>query len=79
MTGYNYNFTPRSHSKEQKIRRKLNKLCHGVNLSNLSDEEIWKKGINLDYLIDAYHNLNMGDRFFRPFFELLVGTDMYVK
>ncbi|EXZ07196.1 hypothetical protein M139_0425 [Bacteroides fragilis str. S23L24] len=77
MTGYNYNFTPRS-IPGAKNPPQLNKLCHGVNLSNLSDEEIWKKGINLDYLIDAYHNLNMGDRFFRPFFELLVGTD-YVR
>ena len=77
MTGYNYNFTPHS-IPGAKNPPQLNKLCHGVNLSNLSDEEIWKKGINLDYLIDAYHNLNMGDRFFRPFFELLVGTD-YVR
>ena len=77
MTGYNYNFTPRS-IPGAKNPPQLNKLCHGVNLSNLSDEEIWKQGINLDYLIDAYHNLNMGDRFFRPFFELLVGTD-YVR
>ena len=77
MTGYNYNFTPRS-IPGAKNPPQLNKLCHGVNLNNLSDEEIWKKGINLDYLIDAYHNLNMGDRFFRPFFELLVGTD-YVR
>lgn len=56
----------------------LNKLCHGVNLSNLSDEDIWKKGVNLTYIIDAYRNLNMGDHFFRPFFELLIGTD-YVR
>ena len=29
-------------------------------------------------VIDAYKNLNIGDHFFRPFFELLVGTD-YVR
>ena len=41
MTGYNYNFTPRS-IPGAKNPPQLNKLCHGVNLSNLSDEEIWK-------------------------------------
>lgn len=77
MTGYNYSFTPRS-VPGAKSPPQLNKLCHGVNLSNLSDEDIWKKGVNLTYIIDAYRNLNMGDHFFRPFFELLIGTD-YVR
>ena len=77
MTGYNYSFTPRS-VPGAKNPPQLNKLCHGVNLSNLSDEDIWKKGVNLTYIIDAYRNLNMGDHFFRPFFELLIGTD-YVR
>jgi hypothetical protein len=44
----------------------------------MSDEEIWKRGVDLSYVIDAYKNLNIGDHFFRPFFELLVGTD-YVR
>ena len=66
MTGYNYSFTPRS-VPGAKNPPQLNKLCHGVNLSNLSDEDIWKKGVNLTYIIDAYRNLNMGDHFFRPF------------
>ena len=34
--------------------------------------------MDLTYIIDAYRNLNMGDHFFRPFFELLIGTD-YVR
>lgn len=49
-----------------------------MNLSELSNEEIWKKGVDLSYLIDAYRNLNMDDYFFRPFFELLTGRD-YVR
>ena len=49
-----------------------------MNLSNMSDEEIWKRGIDLSYVIDAYRNLNMDDHFFRSFFELLIGTD-YVR
>ena len=41
-------------------------------------EEIWKRGVDLTYVIDAYRNLNLDDHFFRPFFELLVGRD-YVR
>ena len=77
MTGYDYSFTPRS-VPGAKNPPQLNRLCHGVNLSTLSDEEIWKKGIDLSYVIDAYNNLHMDDYFFRPFFEKLIGVD-YVR
>ena len=77
MTGYNYSFTPQSTS-AAKNPPQLGRLCHGVNLSALSEEEIRKKGVDLSYLIDAYRNLNMDDYFFRPFFERLIGTD-YVR
>ena len=77
MTGYNYSFTPQSTS-GTKNPPQLGRLCHGVNLSELSEEEIRKKGVDLSYLIDAYRNLNMDDYFFRPFFERLIGTD-YVR
>lgn len=77
MTGYDYSFTPRS-VPGAKNPPQLNKLCHGVDLSSMSNETIWRRGVDLTYLIDAYRNLNLGDHFFRPFFELLVGTD-YVR
>lgn len=77
MKGYKFEFTPQSVS-GAKNPPQLNRLCHGVDLSGLSDEEIWKKGIDLSYVIDAYKNLNLDDHFFRPFFELLIGTD-YVR
>lgn len=77
MTGYDYSFTPRS-VPGAKNPPQLNRLCHGVNLSTLSDEEIWKKGIDLSYVIDAYNNLHMDDYFFRSFFEKLIGVD-YVR
>lgn len=77
MTGYRYSFTPHS-LPGAKNPPQLNKLCHGVDLSGMSNEEIWKRGVDLTYIIDAYRNLNLGDHFFRPFFELLVGTD-YVR
>ena len=74
MLGYDYTFTPQS-IPGAKNPPQLNRICHGVNLSELSNEEIWKKGVDLSYLIDAYRNLNMDDYFFRPFFELLTGRD----
>ena len=77
MLGYDYTFTPQS-IPGAKNPPQLNRICHGVNLSELSNEEIWKKGVDLSYLIDAYRNLNMDYYFFRPFFELLTGRD-YVR
>ena len=77
MLGYDYTFTPQS-IPGAKNPPQLNRICHGVNLSELSNEEIWKKGVDLSYLIDAYRNLNMEDYFLRQFFELLSGRD-YVR
>ena len=77
MLGYDYSFTPQS-IPGAKNPPQLNRVCYGVNISEQSNEEIWKKGEDLSYLIDAYRNLNMDDYFFRPFFELLIGTD-YVR
>ena len=77
MTGYNYSFTPRSLPGAKNPPQK-DKLCHGVDLSQLSEEELRHKGIDLSYLIDAYRNLNLGDRFFTSFFEKLMGV-AYVR
>lgn len=77
MKGYSFSFTPRS-MPGAKNPPQLNKLCHGVDLSGMSDEEIWKRGIDLSYVIDAYRNLNIGDKFFTSFFEKLIGVD-YVR
>jgi len=77
MLGYSYSFTPRS-IPGAKNPPQLDMRCYGKDLSNIPNEEIWRNGVDLSYLIDAYKNLNMGDHFFRPFFELLVGRD-YVR
>lgn len=77
MKGYSFSFTPRS-MPGAKNPPLLNKLCHGVDLSGMSDEEIWKRGLDLSYVIDAYRNLNIGDKFFTSFFEKLIGVD-YVR
>lgn len=73
MKGRDYTFTPRSVS-GAKNPPLLGQLCYGVDLSGLSDDEIIAKGINLEYVIDAYRDLGMPDNeFFRSFFELLIG------
>ncbi len=78
MKGYDFSFTPRS-VPGAKFPPQLNRECFGVDLSSTpSIEEINKAGINLEYVIDAYRNLNLDDHFFRSFFELLIGRD-YVR
>ena len=75
MHGYEFTFTPRS-IPGAKNPPQLNKLCHGRNLTSLSNEDIIAAGINLEYVIDAYNNLNIGDEFFTKFFNLLAGNDV---
>ncbi|MBF0577118.1 exo-beta-N-acetylmuramidase NamZ domain-containing protein [Dysgonomonas sp. GY617] len=77
MKGYSFSFTPRS-IEGAKNPPQLNRLCYGVDLRSVSDEEIFKNGFDLSYVIDAYKNLNLDDHFFRPFFEKLVGVD-YIR
>ncbi len=78
MKGYSYSFTPRS-IPGAKTPPQLDRLCYGVDLTKTpSIEEINAKGINLEYVIDAYKNLNLDDFFFRNSFEKLIGRD-YVR
>ncbi len=78
MTGYSYSFTPRSMT-GAKNPPLLNQRCFGVNLQvSPPDAVLFKKGIDLSYLIASYHNMHMGDSFFSSFFERLIGVD-YVR
>jgi len=79
MTGYSFEFTPRS-IPGAKSPRFQDQVCHGVDLRTLSNEEIWNNKINLDYVVDAYTNLGVGDPFFgtNKHFELLAGVG-YVR
>ncbi|MDE6135937.1 MAG: DUF1343 domain-containing protein [Muribaculaceae bacterium] len=72
MKGRTFEFTPRS-VPGAKNPPQLDKLCHGVDLRTVGEEEAIAMGLNLEYVIDAYRDLNMGDEFFRSFFELLIG------
>lgn len=83
MKGCDFEFTPRS-VEGAKNPPLLDKKCYGRDLRNLDDEEIIAKGLNLEYLIDAYKKMNVPvDEFFdngykyagaKEFFEKLIGT-----
>lgn len=77
MKGGNCIFTPRSRP-GAKHPPLMGQECCGVDLSKMSDAEICSKGLDLSYLIDAYRRMGIGDRFFTPFFEKLIGVD-YVR
>lgn len=77
MKGYSFTFTPQS-IPGAKNPPQLNRLCYGVDLRNIPDDEILKKGFDLSYIIGAYKNLNLDDHFFRSFFEKLVGVS-YIR
>lgn len=72
MKNRDFEFTPRS-VPGAKNPPQLDNLCHGVDLRGIDEEAAIAQGINLEYLIDAYRDLNMGDDFFRSFFEKLIG------
>lgn len=82
MEGCDFTFTPRS-VEGAKNPPLLNKKCYGRDLRNLDDEEIIAKGLNLEYLIDAYQRMGVPvDVFFdngykyagaKEFFEKLIG------
>ena len=75
--GSSFSFTPRS-VPGAKNPPLLNRKCFGVDLRNTSNEHILENGFELTYVIDAYRNLDMGDKFFTSFFEKLVGVD-YIR
>ena len=72
MKGYSFSFTPTSRP-GAKTPPQQDKLCHGVDLHNLKAEDVIAQDMNLEYVIDAYHNLNIGEKFFTKFFDLLAG------
>jgi uncharacterized protein YbbC (DUF1343 family) len=72
-----FSFTPRSVS-GAKNPPLLNKECFGVDLRDIPSNVIINNGFDLSYVIDAYNNLNIGNKFFTSFFEKLVGVD-YIR
>lgn len=77
LRGYDFEFIPMPNSGSKNPPHE-GRVCYGVDLRPLSNEQIWREGINLDYLVDAYHNLNIGEKFFKSVFEKLIGVS-YVR
>ncbi len=73
MQGYDFSFTPQPNA-GSKTPPHNGKVCYGVDLRDVADEQIWAEGVNLDYVVDAYRNLNMGEAFFSSMFEKLIGV-----
>lgn len=77
-----YSFTPKSRPGATKPLKE-GQLCHGYDLSSLSDEEIIAEGINLEYVLTAYAQLEgkLGKdkkgrerKLLTSFFEKLIGN-----
>lgn len=73
MTGRTFSFTPRptAGAKHPPLE---GRLCRGVDLSGMPLAEAREVGFSLRYVIDACADLEMGDKFFTPMFEKLVGV-----
>ena len=72
-----FSFTPRE-CEAAKNPPQNDQLCYGVDLSGMSEEEAMTKHFDLEYVIDAYNRLNIGEAFFTKFFVKLTGQD-YVQ
>ena len=75
--GSDFAFTPRSVAGAKNPPLKDQK-CYGVDLRGVDDESVIAAGFNLEYVIDAYRNLGLGEKFFTRMFLLLTGVD-YIK
>lgn len=73
MIGRTFSFTPRP-TVGAKHPPLEGQLCYGVDLSGMPLDEARKVGFSLKYVIDAYADLRLGDKFFTPMFEKLVGV-----
>ena len=70
--GGDFTFTPRSTFGAKNPPLK-DRLCHGVDLRGTDPEQAIARGVDLQYVIDAYNKTGMGEAFFTPFFEKLIG------
>ncbi|MBR3893196.1 MAG: DUF1343 domain-containing protein [Alistipes sp.] len=73
MSGCDFSFTPQPNAGSKNPPHN-GVVCYGVDLREVADEDIWAEGINIGYVVDAYHNLAIGEEFFKPMFEKLIGV-----
>lgn len=74
MSGCDFSFTPQPNAGSKNPPHN-GVVCYGVDLREVADEDIWAEGINIGYVVDAYHNLAIGEEFFKPMFEKLIGVE----
>ena len=67
---YDYSYTPKS-NEGAKSPKHLGKTCYGKDLSKMP----FLSSINLEWLINAYHNTSQKSDFFNSFFTKLAGTE----
>ena len=77
LKGYDFTFTPMPNAGSAKPPH-MGKPCYGKDLRTLPNEVIWTEGIDLNYIVEAYHNLGLGEKFFTQMFEKLIGVG-YVR
>ncbi len=73
LKGCTFSFVPRpnagsGHPPFEGVR------CYGEDLSGMPLEDARAMGLNPEYLVQAYRNLGIGERFFTPMFEKLIGA-----
>jgi uncharacterized protein YbbC (DUF1343 family) len=73
LKGYDYSFTPAPNAGSAEPPH-MGRLCYGGDLRDIPNEEIWREGIDLSYMVQAYHNLAIKEKFFKPMFEKLIGV-----
>lgn len=75
LKGYSFSFVPES-IQGAKNPRYLGQECFGADLRGKPLEEVWEEKIDLEYVIDAWKALSIGDSFFMKngHFDLLAGV-----
>lgn len=70
--GGSFIFTPESRPGAKKPPL-MGQKCSGVDLRCKPDEACIADGVDLSYIVDAYNKTGLGEKFFTPFFEKLIG------
>ena len=74
LAGYDFSFTPRPMF-GAKHPLCEGKCCWGQNLTTIPLEKARETGFSLRWMLETYRALNLGDKFFKPIFDKLAGSD----
>lgn len=79
MRNRHYHFVPTSRPGARKPLYE-GRNCRGTNLGSIPADTVIARGFDPSYLIDAYHHGGLDrEKFFKPFFRNLAGTDTLRK